>query len=460
MIRTPCNDAQYYNIGAMNRLVNVKYQAIMRVLYFFLIVFVFYQVALGQDDTSQIKFVKKTFDDVATICNADDGNLWGKNLWGPIMVVDRETRFIIANQQDRDSILVEKDGVYCGYLPDNKIISNSTIDFSGTFWTIVAYMPEDEFERNTLFVHELFHRLQPEIGLDQNFGYDNSHMDNMQARILLKLEWSALEDAINQDGKQRITSIKDALVFRNYRREMFHGCDTMENKFELHEGLPEYTAFKLCTTNELDFKQGLNSKKDNYWQKESLVRSFGYYSGFIYAYLLDQTHNKWQYQLKSSDDLGQLVQNAYNIEMPIDVSAAFEIIKHNYSLTEISDFEQKLKLEKDSILGKYRQIFLNDTVLILDLTKPNVGFNPNTLQPFDTLGTIYPYIIITDNWGRLEVNDGGCLLSKDWSKATVPAVNIKKDGTTIKSNNWTLTLEAGWDLIKKDEKYFLLKQIE
>jgi hypothetical protein len=70
---------------------------------------------------------------------------------------------------------------------------------------------------------------------------------------------------------------------------------------------------------------------------------------------------------------------------------------------------------------------------------------------------IYPFIIITDNWGRLEVNNGGCLLSKDWRKATVPAVNIKKNGITIKCNNWTLTLEEGWDLIKKDEIYFLLR---
>lgn len=130
--------------------------------------FLLFQVALGQDDNSKIKLVKRTFKDVAEICNADDGKLWGKNLWGPILMVDRETRFIIANQQDKDSILIEREGVFCGYFPDNKIISNSAINFSGTFWTIIANMPKDKFERNTLFIHEMFHRLQPEIGLGSN----------------------------------------------------------------------------------------------------------------------------------------------------------------------------------------------------------------------------------------------------------------------------------------------------
>jgi hypothetical protein len=282
----------------------------------------------------------------------------------------------------------------------------------------------------------------------------------MQARIYLKLEWSALEDAIKQSGEKRVASIEDALVFRNYRREMFPACDTMENKFELHEGLPEYTAYKLCASNDVDFKNRLLSKSEKYWQQESLVRSFGYYSGFLYAYLLDQAHANWQYQLKNNDDLGQLVQIAYNIEMPIEISTTVELIKHNYSFSEISDFEQELKLKKDSILAKYSQIFLNDTVLILNLTKPNVGFNPNTLQPFDTLGTIYPFIIITDNWGRLEVNNGGCLLSKDWKKATIPVVNINGDDNIIKCNNWTLKLEDGWDLIKTGKTYFLIRSEE
>ena len=119
-----------------------------------------------------------------------------------------------------------------------------------------------------------------------------------------------------------------------------------------------------------------------------------------------------------------------------------------------------MKLGKDSILEKYRQIFNNDTVLILNLTKPNVGFNPNTLQPIDTLGTIYPFIIITDTWGRLEVDNGGCLLSKDWGKATIPAVNINADGNIIKCNNWTLKLEDGWDLIKTGKTYFLIRSEE
>ncbi len=40
------------------------------------------------------------FKDIEEVCNRDGGNLWGKNLYGPLMFIDRASRKIIANQPD------------------------------------------------------------------------------------------------------------------------------------------------------------------------------------------------------------------------------------------------------------------------------------------------------------------------------------------------------------------------
>ena len=52
------------------------------------------------------------FEKIKTICDADNGKLWGSNLYGPVMFIDRTTRKITANQQDAQGILKLKDGIY------------------------------------------------------------------------------------------------------------------------------------------------------------------------------------------------------------------------------------------------------------------------------------------------------------------------------------------------------------
>ena len=59
----------------------------------------------------------KYFHEVEQICKSDNGKLLGKNLYGPLMFVDRPSRKIFANQADKEGILKEKDGVYTGDYP-------------------------------------------------------------------------------------------------------------------------------------------------------------------------------------------------------------------------------------------------------------------------------------------------------------------------------------------------------
>ncbi len=70
------------------------------------------------------------FSKVETACNRDNGKLWGKNLYGPVLYIDRNSRKIIANQPDKDGLLKEKDGIYTGTYPRELLINNTAV----TLW--------------------------------------------------------------------------------------------------------------------------------------------------------------------------------------------------------------------------------------------------------------------------------------------------------------------------------------
>lgn len=109
----------------------------------------------------------KYFSGVEAICNKDAGKLWGKNLYGPLMFVDRPSRKIFANLPDSEGILKLKDGVYSGVYPKELIINTSGIEFGGTLFALAVLPPqEDNFRINTSAIHGLFHCFQKKSGLE------------------------------------------------------------------------------------------------------------------------------------------------------------------------------------------------------------------------------------------------------------------------------------------------------
>ena len=105
--------------------------------------------------------IEDCFKLIKNICDKDNGKLWGKSLWSPTLVIDRESRMIVANEPDNQNLLTKKGNIFVGKFPETSIIANSTTEFGGKHWTMVAYpLPTDTFELTTLFIHEMFHCLQ------------------------------------------------------------------------------------------------------------------------------------------------------------------------------------------------------------------------------------------------------------------------------------------------------------
>ena len=135
---------------------------------------------------------REYFKKIEAVCDSDNGRLWGKNLYGPVMFVDRTTRKIVANYPDKEGILKEKEGIYTGLFPRENIINNTALQFGGTLFGMAPLpVEEDEFRIVTRAVHCLFHRYQDSTGFTSS-GYNTGNMDERNARVWLKLEWKAL----------------------------------------------------------------------------------------------------------------------------------------------------------------------------------------------------------------------------------------------------------------------------
>src|SRR5205823_10695907 len=90
---------------------------------------------------------------------------------------------------------------------------------------------KDSDERQQNMVHGLFHRIQPELGLITEDGF-NEHLDTLEGRVWMQLEWRALRRAVESTGSRRAEAIADALAFRHERRRRFPGAAEGERREE------------------------------------------------------------------------------------------------------------------------------------------------------------------------------------------------------------------------------------
>ena len=118
-------------------------------------------------------------------------------------------------------------------------------------------------------------------------------------------------------------------------------------------------------------------------------------------------------------------------------------------------------MRKLTIARMLSRIF--DPVVIIPLRNMNVQFDPRNLQPLDNIGTVYPNIRISDNWGILTVSNGA-LMSSKWTNIYVSALKItpeNSDANLIEGDGWKLELNEGWRLVPSSERNgdYLLKDI-
>jgi hypothetical protein len=397
------------------------------------------------------------FNSIEVICNRDNGKLWGKNLYGPMMFIDRTSRKIISNTPDKEGLLKGKDGVYTGLYPKELIINFFPVKFGGVLFAVTPLPPEeDAFKIKTGAIHSLFHRMQES---EENISsiYNTNNMDEKEARLWIKLEWKALRKALNSEGEERQLAIRDALIFKGSNRELYHKYANDENKFENYEGFATFTYTLFCTDSQEEFRSRLFENLDRVYSMQSYARSYGEIHGALYASLLYDKGFDFQKIKIGTLDLGKAVRELYNIELPLicrDVAGSLAV---NYDYAAISkEEEQRLSDIKESI-HKQISTFTEKPVVFLELESPYFDFEPENIHSLDTLGILYSSMRVSDNWGKLTVDKVGCLVSNNFKYLRINAKGFKADKNHFSGEGWTLVLNNEWELVLVEQNYFVRK---
>lgn len=379
----------------------------------------------------QPQLAERYFKEATALCQRDAGRLWGVSLCGPMVIVDQASGTRATSQPEPD-----------GPLPRFPGFADGPVVWGGTRWfSFPLYMlPQNDPDgRQQIMLHGLFHRIQPELGFITDDGV-NEHLDSLEGRVWMQLEWRALRRAVESSGSARGEAIGDALAFRRERRRLFPGAAENERRDEIREGLASYTGIAAWASSSADAHRAAASALAGGESQPSFVGNFEAASGPGYGVLLDDLLPGWRRQVRSTSDLGDLLASATTQPATTDVRVA----SGRYDAARLRAAEEARDRAQQARIAGLRQRFVDGPVL----TMPAAGSGTS-----DTTGSVvipgagtvfFRSFTRSAQWGRLTA-DGGVLRATDGATLSVP-VTAPLEGTTLQGDGWKITLNAGWVL--------------
>ena len=383
-------------------------------------------------------------EDYAAACGADAGRVWGRTTCGPMVLVDRATRFAVANQSPPAAGFSRHGAVWLGRLPDRFYPANTSFDWDGQEWAMaVLPLGRSRFGRLQIVVHEAFHRIQDDVGITV-LDVSSPHLDERDGRYWLRLELRALATALESSGQGARAAAGDALLFRAARYDAFPGADTLEAALELAEGMAEYTGVRVAG----EYLGGTDSVAAvlarRFETRPTYTRALGYGTGPALGRLLDRWAAGWQTTV-AAQPLARRLAGAVGFSPPADPAAAAAERAAAYGGAEIATEEDARAAEREIRIADYRRRLVDGPVLVLRQESLMRGFDPNTLVPFPGGWTVYPTGHFSADWGAVTVEAGGALLSADYGELRLEAP-AESAGSVVRGPGWVLTLAEGWRL--------------
>jgi len=301
-------------------------------------------------------------------------------------------------------------------------------------WDFTTSLP-DVRTRDMFMLHELFHRIQPELGLVTISG-QNAHLDTVEGRIWLRLEWRALARGLGQSGEDRKRAVSDATAFRLARRSQFANSAENERLEEITEGLAQYTGTVAASVSHAEAIASGIEQLAAAEQHETFLQQ-AYTTGVAYGILLDDASADWRRRVRSDSDLGQMLMAALDVTPTANAAEASK----RYGGTELRTAEQSRAEQRTGRMRELRNRFVDGPVLVV----PSGGggsFNAVGATPIPGAGTVYvlPYRQKGD-WGTLDATNG-VLVGNDGTRRLPGPVRI--DATNVTGEGWTVTVAVGW----------------
>ena len=242
------------------------------------------------------------FKEAQALCERDGGRLWGVSICMPMVIGDARTQTFATSQPPPDA-------------PRPKLIGllNGPIQWGDTMWAALSWDTIANWPARTrgeAFLHESFHIVQRSKGiaapdparLGPNIRSENEHLDAVDGRYWLRLEWRALARALRESGELRAQAVREALAFRQARHTRYPDHVVSEYALDMNEGLASYTGTVLAAPSEADAiaraLELLAAAEDG----DSFVRTFSYNSGPAYGLLLDAASPGWPRRMGVSDE--------------------------------------------------------------------------------------------------------------------------------------------------------------
>jgi hypothetical protein len=382
--------------------------------------------ALAQVDQQR---AQAWFKEAQALCQRDGGRLWGVSVCAPMVIGDARTQTFATSQPPPDGPRLRLAGNM-----------NAPIQWGGVTWVLYAWedlVNATPQRRNEIMLHEMFHGVQAQLGLAVGI-LENEHLDALEGRYWLQLEWRALARALRASGPQRNAAVRDALAFRQARRRIYPAAAENERGLEINEGTASYAGTVLAASSRADATASALLVLTGAEQGESFIRTFAYISGPAYGVLLDDASPGWQRALRSSDDLGILLMNALAVQPANDAAG----VAAEYGGVELRAAEQQREQLRQDRINELRLRFVDGPVLVL----PGGGSGASDSRGAVVIpgsGTVYFHTYRAwGDWGRLEA-ENGVLLASDGRSRRVPAP-VRRDDGSFSGDGWTFRAAPGW----------------
>src|SRR5688500_109350 len=171
------------------------------------------------------------FKEAQALCERDGGRLWGVSICAPMVIGDARTQTFATSQPPPDA-------------PRSKLIGilNAPIQWGDTMWAAMSWDPIATWPPRTrrgAFMHDSFNGVQPRLGLTLPSNSPGAglseHLDSVDGRYWLRLEWRALARALRESGERRSRAVRDALAFRQARHRRYPDKVESERSWDITE---------------------------------------------------------------------------------------------------------------------------------------------------------------------------------------------------------------------------------
>ncbi|MFA5298039.1 MAG: hypothetical protein WC389_07505 [Lutibacter sp.] len=407
--------------------------------------------------------IKSELSKAKEILLADNGKLWGENIWSEnILVLDFDNTIYtikpLPDSKTDDSI------IYYKKIPNNTLsLSNSAQEYNGEQYAVILTNYLDD--NSATIIHELFHILQyKHIRLN---GNPIQYLDNYDAREWLRLEYQALKNALNSinQNKNKLEIekyVNDAFLFRELRQSKYKEYLQDEIEIETSEGLANYTGFVLSTYSNKYEKtiSEINQRE----QAQTYTRPFPYATGPAYGLIFDYLKIDWKIGLDTTYNYLNIYEQKYLKKKIKASNGKIKSAQQRNNYKEIHKQELDKKIENEKVISYYTDIFFKKPSLTVKLIDSLYGltFDMNGTIILKDKGIVYSMVEGVDgsknNFGNFSTIKGkeklgisGVLMSFVEKKYTFP-LPIKIEKNKIIGEYYIIELSEGWEVIKVNEK--------